>query len=708
MSARRIPHLRSLTLSCAGATLVVALLYLVSGLAHERLHIPYRGAELKLQDIVARQPAARPAPRDPGLIFLCDDHASHTLDQLWDDELTASPALPLMKKRTWSRAVWAHVIERLMSAGAGAVVLDYIYLGEDDGDPEFRAALDKYAGRVVIGANFEEVQLGNSAQMSFQPPERSLIPGESETDPRVGFVNFWPEEDGVVRRAWFRMTVEKLNHLPVRPDSRVYESLAARAVRAAGLSGRFPKEHEGNLFRYAYKGEMLDEENKPPSLFSIFVPGLWEANFKNGAVFKDKIVLVGPEGRRNKDLAKSPFGIVAGPELHLNAMNALLTGEFLEETPLAIDLALIVAGGMLAWSAGRLIGKPPLRLALLALAGIAWFYAAVGLYNMGLVAPVLSPTLAMLGSGFIFTAAETITERLERARLRRTFERYVSRDVVEELVDNPEGWLNLLGGQRRNITVMFSDVRGFTTLTESADAAKLVEQLNEYFTEMVRIVFEHSGTLDKFIGDAVMAHWGSIKTAGLETDARRAVSTALGMRRALAMLNSGWRTRGMVELHFGIGINHGEAIVGNLGSEEKKEVSAIGDAVNLASRLEGVTKPYHIDLVIGELVAPFVAEHFVLRSVDLITVKGKTKPVEVFTVLGERPEDAEPAWLATHEEAMKLYRAGRFTEAAARWREVLTQCPEDGIAALFIERCEELAKNPPEEPWAGVFEMKTK
>jgi adenylate cyclase len=301
-----------------------------------------------------------------------------------------------------------------------------------------------------------------------------------------------------------------------------------------------------------------------------------------------------------------------------------------------------------------------------------------------------------------------VLDRLEKARMRRTFERYVSRDVVKELLDNPEGWLNTLGGVRKKITVLFSDVRGFTTMTESADAAQLVAQLNEYFTDMVRIVFEHNGTLDKFIGDAVMAHWGSIVTEGEKTDAVRAVASALEMQRALVRLNQQWKPRGMLELHFGIGINHGEAIVGNLGSEEKREVSAIGDPVNLASRLEGVTKTYHIEICLGENVEPLVRDDFIIRSLDLIVVKGKTKPVEVFTVIGERNGAAPPPWLARHEEAMRAYRKGAFADAANAWREVLAQAPNDGVAQLFLERCAELQVHPPEGEWRGVFEMTSK
>jgi adenylate cyclase len=293
--------------------------------------------------------------------------------------------------------------------------------------------------------------------------------------------------------------------------------------------------------------------------------------------------------------------------------------------------------------------------------------------------------------------------------MRGMLERYVSRDAVREILDNEASFLNTLVGERRSITVLFSDIRSFTAMTESADPHALVAQLNEYFNDMVGIVFAHDGTLDKFIGDAVMAHWGSIATAGVETDARRAVTTALEMRAALAKLNADWKTRGLPELAVGFGVNHGDAIVGNLGCAAKMEVSVLGDAVNLGSRIEGLTKEYGIDLCLGETVAPLVREAFVLRAVDLIVVKGKTQPVEVFTVLGEyAPGTPEPAWLARHEEAVHAYRRGDFAAAESAWCDVLAAQPGDALATIFLARCAELRRHPPDTEWTGVFKMRSK
>jgi len=524
-------------------------------------------------------------------------------------------------------------------------------------------------------------------------------------DSRVGYVNFWPDaEDQIVRRALYRTTSEELARLPRDDAAPELFSLSARILEESGHAAQIPNQHEQTLFRFA-------EHVRPISLYTMFVDRFWQTPpLNNGQFFQNKIVLIGPDGNWVKDELTTPFGSMLGPRLHLSMINAALTGEFLKETSFATNVFLIVAGGVLAWMVGRFIHNPLIRfLVLLALVGAGYGVAQAAFNFSNLFPIVLSPLLALASSGMSFSVVEQVQERLEKAKLRRTFERYVSRDVVKELVDNPESFLNTLGGVRKSITVLFSDVRGFTTMTESADAAELVAQLNEYFTEMVRIVFQHQGTLDKFIGDAVMAHWGSIVSEGEKTDACRAVASALDMQRALARLNEAWKPRGLRALHFGIGINHGEAIVGNLGSEEKREVSAIGDPVNLASRLEGVTKKYHVEICVGENVARLVRDAFILRSLDLIVVQGKTKPVEVFTVLGERSNGSkEPGWLRLHEEAVRLYRKGAFAEAATAWSELLTQLPDDAIAHVFIARCAELQAQPPEGEWRGVYEMKSK
>lgn len=707
MAAAKRQYRRSLLLT----SLVCSLAVLTAFVVWPR----YRRVEWKTQDLL--QAFGRRAPAHPDLVFLAIDNTSANLDLLFEDEkkeLPSSPALTLMKEGwPYPRSIYPLILDRLVQAGAAVVALDIVFRSESEHDAPFREALERHKDKVVIGTNLEQRDIGGAGEeerFSHTPvkPATTLLPPiERGMDSRVGFVNFWPDpEDGVVRRAIYRTTSLELDTgFTPSPDDAVFSSFATRVLEKSGRADLVPSTHEPIMMRFI-------EKVRPLSLYKIFMPRFWDtAPLNGGTFFRDKIVIVGPDGNWVKDELKTPLDLTNGPRIHLSALNAALTRSFINETPGWMNWLLILSGGAAAWALGRFISQPLVRLLVLAAVIVAGYGAAQLVFNYaGWLPVVFSPLVALAFSGVTFSVIEQVMDRLEKARLRRTFERYVSRDVVKELVDNPEGWLNVLGGQRRRITLLFSDVRGFTTLTEAAgDEQKFVAQLNEYFDEMVRIVFKHHGTLDKFIGDAVMAHWGSIVTAGEKTDACRAVATALEMKESLIRLNEGWKARGMIGYSFGIGINHGDAIVGNLGSEEKREVSAIGDAVNLASRLEGATKEYHTDLLIGEKAAPLVRDCFFVRTVDLLQVKGKTKPVEVFTVVSERENGAaEPEWLASFEEGVRLYRQREFVAAASTFREASKLQGEDWLTEEYVRRAEAYIASPPGPEWNGVYVMTKK
>lgn len=694
-SQRRTP-----TIICVAFTLGILLLYFTNG-QYDRLD--EWGRDWLLTNRLARR-----ADRDDRIVFLAIDEATRQLDTLFDDELQKSPALRLMKQPfPWNRAIYGKIIERLANAGAKAIVFDLVFPSEREGDEEFRAALEKYRDRVVIGSNLvskgqEDVD-GSvfTATSKYVPPSTSLIPA-GKNDPRVGFVNVHVDEDEIVRRVNYRTTLAEFFR-DATGGEELY-SLAARALQQAGLADHIPPGHRARVFRYA-------EDFQSRSVYEIFVDSQWNAPpYLGGAFFRDKIVVIGSLGHSSEDRLQTPFGVTQGPYIHLNAINAALHDDFIHRGSALTDVALILAAGALAWVLGAYIRRPLLRLVLLFLIAGAFVQTAQWMANSGLLTVLMSPLLVFGSSGLVWSAWEQVLDRIERQRVRRNFERYVSKDVVGEILDNPQTYLASLGGQRKEVTILFSDIRSFTSLTESVDPHTLVTQLNEYFGEMVGRVFANHGTLDKFIGDAVMAHWGSVATAGAATDAARAVTTALQMRESLARLNANWKARGMSEWRFGIGVNFGHPITGNIGAAgafEKFDFTVIGDAVNLASRLEGATKKYSIDICLGETVATLVRDQFILRSVDLIIVVGKTKPVEIFTVLGKK-NGAVPTWLPQHEEAVRLYRAGDFAAAEKAWREVLAQAPGDGLAKTFIARCEELQAHPPEAPWTGVYEMKSK
>ncbi len=303
---------------------------------------------------------------------------------------------------------------------------------------------------------------------------------------------------------------------------------------------------------------------------------------------------------------------------------------------------------------------------------------------------------------------------MEKLRTRRTLERYVSKNLVKEILDNPDSYYHSMLGSRKPVTVLFSDLVGFTRLSEKAVPVELVKQLNEYLSGMVGHVFENGGTLDKFIGDAIMAVWGNVKSQGVAQDARAAVRTALGMRDALNKLNGRWKSEGRMPLGFGVGINHGEAIIGNIGSyepHERLDPTVIGDSVNLASRLEGLTRTYGVDILLGASVAELVSDEFHLRSVARVQVKGKTLPVDVFTLVGPRGDGANPALLEQlkcYEEGVAQFRDRKFPEAKASFSRFLGAVPDDFLAKMYLEHAIEYEKEPPPADWNAVEVFKKK
>src|SRR5207237_132938 len=265
--------------------------------------------------------------------------------------------------------------------------------------------------------------------------------------------------------------------------------------------------------------------------------------------------------------------------------------EFLRQTPTRMMLGLVLAAGVIGWGVIPFLRRPILSLfSLIAIAVIYLAVARLAYDRSGFILATV-PVLSTLMLCSISTLGiDYAIERREKLRTRRTLERYVSKNLVKEILENPGGYFNSLKGSRMPATILFSDIVGFTTLSEKADPEELVRQLNEYLSAMTNVVFQNDGTLDKFIGDAIMAVWGNVKSQGKAKDAKAAAYAALGMRRELLRLNNGWKTEGRMTLGMGVGINHGDVLAGNIGSQDRAALTVIGNGVNLASRLEALTR----------------------------------------------------------------------------------------------------------------------
>jgi len=273
-------------------------------------------------------------------------------------------------------------------------------------------------------------------------------------------------------------------------------------------------------------------------------------------------------------------------------------------------------------------------------------------------------------------------------------------------------WTNIkLGGVRKPVTILFSDIRSFTTLSESMDEETLVTQLNEYFEEMVGAVNDHKGTLHKFIGDAVMAVWGDVISESEADDAGNSLKAALSMRARLVKLNEQWSKDGRPEFHIGIGLNHGQVLVGNIGAKQRQEFTVIGDAVNLAARLEGVTKQYRTDLIIGENVYNLIEDEFLCRPVGSLIVKGKTKPATAYEVLHAHSEPSEkwdPDAVGIYKQAYQEFLNREFKAAKDHLVKFKEAYPDDYIANVYIDACDAYILYPPNEKWNGTVTLKSK
>jgi len=695
---------------CAFVTALILALHFAVGVPFLSL---VWSSQQAYEDVLRRE--GRKTKTHQDFVFVGIDQESLKLTAVGPEEIQANRAFQLMTERPfpWSREIWALLLDRIVNAGARVVLFDMVFDKPNDGDSALHATLEQYRAKVVLGANLDFSRLQETGGSAIQvPPNISLIPAPQMKDDRVGYVVFFPDQiDPKIRSARYTMTDLQLANQMPEPTEEQYLSLSGRALEKIGRSEDLPRDLRAHLIRFSSA-----DAYEPEPLWQIFDDRFWHANYHDGAFFKDKIVMVGPSAQIQHDFVPTPIDEnMHGPVLHLHALAAALDHEFLYDTPIAVDFATIIGGGILSWIVVAFLRRPFLCLLTLLAIGGAYLGLSRILYDTKGVLIMVVPTLsAFLGSGLLGLGFEYTLERLEKLRTRRTLERYVSKNLVKEILDNPGGYYNSMLGSRKPVTVLFSDLVDFTNLSEKADPAALVAQLNRYLSAMVPIVFDNGGTLDKFIGDAIMAVWGNVSSHGAAEDAKAAVRAALGMRCEMPKLNAAWQAEGIKPLAFGIGINYGEAIVGNIGSyepHERLDPTVIGDAVNLASRLEALTRQYTLDILIGATAAELVRDEFYLRSVDLVQVKGKTEPVDVFTLIGARKDDVDPEllkWLQSYEEGIQKFRGRSFTEAKILFSRFLEFYPDDKLAKMYLERALRYEKAPPDESWNAVEVFTTK
>ncbi len=587
---------------------------------------------------------------------------------------------PLVGRWPWPRMIHASLLDYLARAPAKVIVYDVIFserdrrsfkVGEDTwtGEESDRALAQATvkAGNVVHVVDVA-AEAGGAAQETIAATPYRL---DERVEPRavatppfaelatasraLGHNLVAADPDGPVRRAipFVRGGGQYLPSLPFAAAI-IARGVAPADVATAGgtlrvgdrsvplIEAELPsfdgRRHSSLRTLIRYPGGVLDPRTKRPtyadySFYDLFYSEqqilAGEKPLVDPARFKDAIVVVGTTAPGLHDLIPVPFseGKMPGMQVHASVLDSVLSGRFMRPAPAWVGAIALLVGALLVGVGVARFGVWP-GLTVTATVAAAYAAASIALFQQGLWIRMVEPAAALTLAAFGGVSYQYLVEGREKRHVKRLFSRYVSKDVFDQLMSDPSK--AGLGGERRSMTVLFSDIRGFTTFSEQGEPEAIVQQLNEYLSRMVHVVFEHRGTLDKFIGDAVMA----LFAAPLDDPdhAEHAVQAALAMLRELDELNRRWAAEGRPTLAIGVGVNTGDMVAGNIGSESVMSYTAIGDAVNLGSRLESLNKQYGTSVIISDATRERLKGRYDIRALGDVVVKGKSQPVAIFEV----------------------------------------------------------------------------
>jgi adenylate cyclase len=579
----------------------------------------------------------------------------------------------------WPRSLYAKLIDQLKRSGALVVALD-VTMSEASTESEDRALAEAIArsGNVVIASTMAYQETAFVRQWIRMDP----IPAFIAAGASKGLAHVDLDRDGVVRRV-------------PEGDDIFWKAVIARANAASPGLLPEPEAPAGALVRY------VGPDHTFP--YVSFYQALEADTHLPPGAFQDQIVLVGRDiqasvdaGAAQADLFLTPFtastrGLIPGVEIHANLLEGAVTKSHVVPAPPAWRLAVIAAAALLASALLRrwrpLTGLAMAAAVCAALAGASWWLFA----QRDTWLPVSLAIAAVAVTYVAFGGIAFVTERRRRSELRRAFALYVSPEIVDQMLEQPERLR--LGGERRTITVLFTDLAGFTTISERHGPEEVVRILQQHFTRASAIVKRRQGTLLQFIGDAIMAVWG----APLD-DADHAVHACLAAREMqadLEELRTSLAAEGLPPIRMRIGVHTTEAAVGNFGAEDRFNYTALGDGVNLASRLEGANKLFGTPILVSGATARLLPPGTPLRQLGRIVVKGKSEPVDVFTF------DEDAGVRSATAAALAAYGRQEWDAAEAGFRDLLARNADDGVAAHYLARIAELRKEPPKPGWDG-------
>lgn len=660
------------------------------------------------------------------------------------DEASLSAMEPLTGRWPWRRDVWADLIEYLTLGGARTIVFDVLFTelssahrdGLNPADQRLVQATQN-ADQVIHACQIvkEDTQIQmvegddvippvvvskytpyftNSAKILSHPihttaywPFRALC----QTVDDIGVASFLPDDDGGYRRAELIFPLQS-DIIPSLSLSAVLKQLQDVEIDV--------REHQLDIHSATMQRQIpLDEQHR----YWVNLYGVYEAFSFSGVyaslmqlrqgelsnlkvhpdTFANKVVFIGASAAGVEDLKTTGLEkLTPGVLLHASVYGNIMTNDMLKHAPKPVNLFLLILA--IAATALTIFLSRNIWIQLM---GVVIVFGGVGTFCLfsfpaGWLVKSVPPVLGVVATYLTAFTWISFSTGKEKRKIKNVLGQYVSPAILTSvLTDHKSAFLDAEVGQRKVLTIQFSDLRGFTSISEKYPVEKVVALLNDYLANMVDVIFDYQGTLDKFIGDAILAFWG----APVEDPehAYKAVCSALDMQMALDRLNQKNQSADAPQLASGFGIHTGEVILGNIGSQKKLDYTVIGDGVNLASRLESLTKKYHCPIIFTQETFQAVKSRICCRVVDKVQVKGKEQAAQIYHAMGrmDDTDDTIQRIAALTTEGFHLYCQRQFSQSAAVYQKILELNPSDGLSRLFVDRCNRYAQTPPPPSWEG-------
>ncbi|MBD3362659.1 CHASE2 domain-containing protein [Candidatus Dojkabacteria bacterium] len=586
-----------------------------------------------------------------------------------DDSLKQIGAWP------WDRDVFAKLLTNLNHEAPEVIGLDILFLETREGDEELKQAISQSNSDIVLASKLIEGHIFES------------IFDDINTD--NGFIHFYPDSDGKIRNT---VIMEELdNECNISFAATIFSHFIRQNKKitcsdSEVLIGKneYPQRL---LFNYS------DQDFKYYSFHNIYNGEFEPKDFKN------KIILVGSTATDLKLNLQDNFisisgNRIPGVEIHAQIINSFLENKFQNNLPVIPFLIFMILINLILMTIWK--GIKSNRLDFIILIATIFFFNILGIiiFNFGINWYFIRTNVLILSAYIFMIIFKYVTERQEKKFIKRAFNQYINPKLLESLLENPER-LNL-GGERKKITVLFSDIRSFTSISEKLNPEELIDLLNKYLDQMSKIIINNEGTIDKYIGDAIMAFWGAPVNDNFQE--YNAVKSALEIEAELFEFNK--KFPNFPKINIGIGINTGNIIVGNIGSKERFDYTVLGDNVNLGSRLEGLTKMYKVKtLVTASVVRNIKKQSIIFRLIDEVIVKGKTESVKIYQPLKHNKNNLKLKEI--YEKGFKLYQKSEFEEA----KSILSKIPKDYCGTLITNRIQQVSKI---SEWNGIWKWKHK